>query len=443
MEANRKTILERVFYAGLRAVDPGAAVWRHVRRIKETLWAGYCSYDLERYRRVIVVGAGKGAAPMARALEAILGDRLTRGVIVVKYGHTLPLEKISILEAGHPIPDENGLKAAEAVLSELEGCTEEDLVICVFSGGASALLPAPRAAIDLGEKQTTTRLLLACGATIQEINAIRKHLSRLKGGGLALAAHPARVVSLFLSDVVGDPLDVIASGPTVSDPTTFGDCVDILDRYSLTSRIPERVRQLLDLGLRREEPETVKASDRALERVQNIMVGNNRSALFAARDEATTLGYETVVLTSQLQGEAREVAGFITAVAKEILASDHPIHPPACILAGGEPTVVIRGKGKGGRAQELALAAAMAIDGLEGVFLLCAGTDGTDGPTDAAGAFADGTTCRRARRLGCDPAAHLAQNDSYPFFRTLGDLFVSGPTRTNVMDLICVMVDRS
>jgi glycerate 2-kinase len=442
MEPNRKTILERVFYAGLRAVDPGAAVWRHVRRINHTLWAGYCSYDLERYRRVLVVGAGKGAAPMARALEAILGDRLTGGVIVVKYGHTLPLQKISIVEAGHPIPDENGLKAAEAVLHELEECTEEDLVICLFSGGASALLPAPRPPIDLGEKQATTRLLLDCGATIQEINAIRKHLSRLKGGGLALAAHPARVVSLFLSDVVGDSLDVIASGPTVSDSSTFRDCADTLERYSLTSRIPERVREIMERGLGREEPETVKTGHPALERVQNVLVGNNRSALFAARDEAAALGYGTLLLTSQLQGEAREAAGFITAVAKEILASDHPIHPPACILAGGEPTVVVRGEGKGGRAQELALAAAMALDGLEGVSLLCAGTDGTDGPTDAAGAFADGSTCQRARQLGLDPASHLARNDSYPFFQGIGDLFISGPTRTNVMDLICVMLDR-
>ncbi|MHC1744725.1 MAG: glycerate kinase [Syntrophobacteraceae bacterium] len=442
MASAGKTILERVFYAGLRAVDPGAAVWRHVRRMKQTLWVGYCAYDLECIRRVVVVGAGKGAAPMARALEGILGDRLTGGVVVVKYGHKLPLERIRILEAGHPLPDENGLKAAEAVLHELESRTEEDLVLGVFSGGASALLPAPRSTISLEDKQATTQLLLECGATIHEINTIRKHLSRLKGGGLALAAHPATVVSLFLSDVVGDPLDVIASGPTVADPTTFDTCIDIMERYSIASNVPCRVLELLERGLNGKEPETVKPGHPALQRVQNVLVGNNRSALFAARDEAMSLGYKPLVLTSQLQGEAREAAGFIAAVAREILASDHPVHPPVCLLAGGEPTVTVKGHGKGGRAQELALAAAIALDGFEGVSLLCAGTDGTDGPTDAAGAFADGTTCGRARQLGLDPADHLARNDSYPFFEALGDLFVSGPTRTNVMDLVCMVVER-
>ena len=442
MGVSRKAILERMFYAGLRAVDPGAAVWRHVRRVQDTLRVGYCAYDLRCTRRVVVVGAGKAAAPMARALEGILGDRLTGGVVVVKYGHRLPLERIRMLEAGHPLPDENGLMAAEAVLEELEGCTEDDLAINVFSGGASALLPAPRSPIGLGDKQSTTQLLLECGATIREINAIRKHLSRLKGGGLALAAYPATVVSLFLSDVVGDSLDVIASGPTVADPSTFGDCIDILERYSLVSKVPGRVLEILHRGLNREEPETVKPDHPALRRVQNVLVGNNRSALFAARDEAGSLGYWPLVLTSQLQGEAREVAGFIAAVAREILASDHPVRPPACILAGGEPTVTVKGDGKGGRAQELALAAAMAIDGLDGVSLLCAGTDGTDGPTDAAGAFADGATCSRARQIGLAPADHLARNDSYPFFKALGDLFVSGPTRTNVMDLVCMLVER-
>ncbi len=442
METERKRTLERIFYAGLRAVDPGAAVWRHVRRIGSTLWAGYRSYDLARVRRILVVGAGKGVAPMARALEGILGERLTGGVVVVKYGHTLPLARIQILEAGHPLPDANGLRAAEAMIHELEDCSEDDLVIGAFSGGASALLPAPRPSIGLEEKQTVTRLLLESGATIREVNAVRKHLSRLKGGGLARAAYPARMVSLFLSDVVGDPLDVIASGPTVPDPTTFQDCVDILKRRGIASRIPDGVRMLLDRGVRHEIPETVKPGDPVLEGVQNVLVGNNRAALFAARDEAKALGFETLVLTSQLEGEAREAAGFITSVGREILASDHPVRPPACILAGGEPTVVMRGGGLGGRAQEMALAAAMAVDGIDGISLLCAGTDGTDGPTDAAGAFVDGSTCRRARRLGLDPWEHLSRNDSYPFFQSLGDLFIPGPTRTNVMDLVCMVVDR-
>jgi hydroxypyruvate reductase len=284
-------------------------------------------------------------------------------------------------------------------------------------------------------------LLLECGASIDEINAIRKHLSRSKGGALAKAAHPATVISLFLSDVVGDRLDVIASGPTVPDVSTFGECIEIIDRYGLGSRIPENVLQFLTAGRDGEIEETPKGSDVVFTRVQNVVVGSNRLALMAAGEKAIELGYGALMLTSSLQGEAREVAQVLAAVGREIRGSGHPIVMPACVLAGGETTVTIRGSGKGGRNQELALAAAAALAGSEGIAILSAGTDGTDGPTDAAGAYADGATCSRGLLLGMDPRDHLQRNDAYPFFAALDDLLSTGPTRTNVMDLIVMIVE--
>jgi hydroxypyruvate reductase len=379
---------------------------------------------------------------MAKALEDILGNHLSEGKIIVKYGHGMTLKKTKIAEAGHPIPDEGGLKATEKLLEHLQKCKEDDLVLCAFSGGGSALLPAPVPPIDLHQKQETTHLLLECGATINEINAIRKHLSRSKGGGLAKAAYPATLVSLILSDVIGDPLDVIASGPTVPDASTYGDCLEIIERYKLKDRIPKPVWERLEQGAKGSLPETPQSGDSVFEHIENIIVGNNRAALLAARDRAVLLGYNTLVLSSQIQGEAREVAEVFAAIGKEIRESHLPISPPACILAGGETTVTLRGQGKGGRNQELALAAAIALDGWHGIGLLSAGTDGTDGPTDAAGAYVDGFTCARANELGLDPHAYLDNNDSYTFFEKLGTLLKTGPTRTNVMDMICLLVDE-
>jgi glycerate 2-kinase len=434
-------ILEAIFRAGLRAVDPERAVRRYVRRKGNRLFVGDCSYSLDRFKRVLLIGAGKGTAPMAKALEDILGDWLSNGWIIVKYGHGMPLKKTHSMEAGHPIPDEAGLRATETLLSQARECTEEDLIICAFSGGGSALLPAPSPPIDLDQKQESTRLLLECGATINELNAVRKHLSRSKGGWLAKTAYPATLISLILSDVIGDPLDVIASGPTVADESTYSDCMEIIERYDLTNRLPASVMEYFKQGVAGRVPETPKVGDPVFSKVQNLIVGNNREALLAAREHADSLGYNILVLSSQIEGEAREVAQVFAAIGKEIRQAGLPISPPACVLAGGEPTVTIHGSGKGGRNQELALAFAIAVDGWEGINLLSAGTDGTDGPTDAAGALVSGLTCRRAQQAHLNPQAFLSANDSNSFFESLGDLLKTGPTRTNVMDIICMLID--
>jgi len=441
MIEDQQKALEHIFRAGIEAVDPERAVRKYVRRKGNRLFVGDRSYALDRFKRILLIGAGKGTAPMAKALEEILGGHLTKGWIIVKYGYGMPLEKTHTMEAGHPIPDEAGLKATEVVLDQIRECTEEDLIICAFSGGGSALLPAPSPPINLDQKQETTRLLLDSGATINEINAIRKHLSRSKGGWLAKTADPATLVSLILSDVIGDRLDVIASGPTVPDESTFADCTEIIQRYDLVDRLPETVAEYFRQGAEGMVPETPKVGDPAFSRVQNLIVGNNRGALLAAQEQAISLGYKTMILSSQIEGEAREVAQVFAGIGKEICQAGLPISPPACVLAGGEPTVTIQGKGKGGRNQELALACAISIDGWDRIFLLSAGTDGTDGPTDAAGAIVSGVTCRRARQADLNPYSYLLANDSYSFFESLGDLLKTGPTRTNVMDIICMLVE--
>ncbi len=442
MDDTKKRRLEEIYLAGLKAVDPEEAIRRHVQLTGDYLKVDGHSYPLASFKRIIVTGFGKGTAPMAKALEEILGDRLTKGWITVKYDHGMPLKKVRVMEAGHPIPDESGLQATRFILERLKECTAEDLVLCAFSGGGSALSPAPRAPLKLSEKQQTTRLLLDCGATIFELNAIRKHLSVCKGGQLARIAYPATLVSLFLSDVVGDTLDAIASGPTVPDSSTFSDCLQIVERYALAEKLPPPVLRLLRNGAQGLIEETPKTGDAVFQRVQNLIVGSNRSALLASAQKAAQHGYHTLILSSFIQGEAREIAHFFAAVAKEIVASGHPVSPPACILAGGETTVTRRGGGKGGRNQELVLAAAVTIDGWPQIAILSAGTDGSDGPTDAAGAFADGDTCQKALQKGINPQEYLLNNDSYNFFNELEDLLITGPTRTNVMDVICLLVSE-
>ncbi|HYA42878.1 MAG TPA: glycerate kinase [Syntrophobacteraceae bacterium] len=442
MNPKTKKTLEDIFSAGLKAADPEQAVKGHVRLNGNLLRVGERSYDLDSYDNIIVTGFGKATAPMAKALEDILGDRLTDGLITVKFGHGLPLKKVVVKTAGHPAPDEAGIRSTRLILERLAKCTEKDLVLCAFSGGGSALSPAPRPPLGLEDKQKTTRILLECGASIFELNAIRKHLSICKGGQLARLAHPATLVALFLSDVVGDPLDVISSGPTVPDPSTYSDCLEIVERYGLPASVPEKVLKLFRDGADGRIEETPKQGDAAFEKVQNLVVGNNRASLLASAQRAKRLGYNTLILTSFLQGEAREVAQALAAIAKEIVTTGNPAPAPACILAGGETTVTIRGNGKGGRNQELALAAATSIAGWPQIALLSAGTDGTDGPSDAAGAFADGSTCRNAALMGLIPRNYLERNDSYHFFEALGDLFITGPTRTNVMDVVCILVDR-
>ena len=414
-----------VFRAAVAAADPGAAVARRLERLQTSA-----------YRNIYVVGAGKAGASMAAAVERVLGKRIAGGLVNVKYGHVAKLRRIELNECGHPVPDERGVAGAERIAQIAEAAARDDLVLCLISGGASALLPLPAPPISLEEKQEVTRLLLACGADIHEFNAVRKHLSRIKGGQLARLAWPARVEALLLSDVIGDDPGVIGSGPAAADASTFADVARIVEKYGIAGGLPGTVKRRLELGQRGEIAETPKQGDPLFRRVRNIVIGSNRLALAAATRRARQLGFRTLVLSSEIQGETREIARMHGAIAKEIVRSGQPIRPPACIISGGETTVTLRGKGLGGRNQEFVLAAALEISGLPDTVVLSAGTDGTDGPTDAAGAIADGSTASRNPQC----AAYLNANDSYHYFEALGDLVKTGPTLTNVMDVRLVLV---
>jgi glycerate 2-kinase len=429
-----------IFKAGIKAVNPVIAVRRHITRQDGILSIEDKIYDLKSYDRVYVVGAGKASAAMAQPLEEILGDRISGGAVNVKYGHDVPLKKIRVIEAGHPVPDEAGLKGAKHIIQLLQQTGDKDLVICLISGGGSALLPCPAQGLTLENIQRVTQHLLEVGATIHEINAVRKHISKLKGGQLARLVYPSTLISLILSDVIGDKLDSIASGPTAPDTTTFNDCLHVLDKYSIREKIPAAVLEHLESGAKGEIKETPKSDDPAFKKAHNVIIGNNIMAVKAAKEKAYELNYNSLIHSSFVEGEAKEAARLHTALAKEILSKGSPVPRPACVISGGEPTVTVRGKGLGGRNQEFVLAAAIEIDGLEDVVILSGGTDGTDGPTDAAGALADGETVRRAKALGLDAGHYLRENDSYHFFKPLGDLLVTGPTYTNVMDLQLVLV---
>jgi hydroxypyruvate reductase len=429
-----------IFESAVRAVDPARAIKSHLKIENKHLTVGDETTDLSGFDRISVIGAGKASAAMARAMEEILDQRLNSGLVVTKYGHALSLDKIQVIEAGHPVPDEAGFQGARQIVGFLEQVDEKDLVFFLISGGGSALLPFPVEGLTLEDKQNVTKILLEVGANIHEINTLRKHLSQVKGGRLARIVHPATLISLILSDVIGDDLDSIASGPTVPDHSTFADCMDILDKYQITDRLPSVVVDILEKGTRGEIEDTPKAGDSAFERTQNLIIGSNILAVKAAAKKARELGYNPLILSTFIEGETRDVARVHAAIAKEILSSGNPIKRPACVISGGETTVTIRGKGKGGRNQEFSLAAALDIDGLGNVVVLSGGTDGTDGPTDAAGAIADGTTISRARKLGLKPELYLRENDSYHFFEALNDLIITGPTYTNVMDLRIVLV---
>lgn len=437
-----KTHAKEIFAAGIAAADPFQAVSRVLRLEKDVLCAGEATLPLVAGAKVHLLAIGKAAGPMAAAAEEILGDYLGEGLAVSKYDHVWPLRKVRLLQAGHPLPDDNGLAATRAVRDLVTKAAATDLVVCLLSGGASALLPAPAAGISLAEKLSTTELLLGCGAGIQEINCVRKHLSTLKGGGLARLVAPRKLLTLVLSDVVGDPLDVIASGPTVADPTSFAEAMAVVGRYQLLQRLPAAVRRHLEQGCVGRIPETPKPGDACFAGQRVQLVGSNSQSLAAAAAAAMRLGYTPLVLTSSLTGETRQVAAVHAAIARELVTSGHPLPPPVCLLSGGETTVTLRGSGRGGRNQEFALAAALGIAKLTDVVILSGGTDGTDGPTDAAGAIVDGSTLQRARQLGLDPERHLQHNDAYPFFAALGDLLITGPTNTNVMDLQLVLAGK-
>ncbi len=432
---------QEIFHAGLQAVDPIHAVKRFLKRQDQDIVVNNTRYDLRDYDGVYVIGFGKAGASMARGVEEILGDALKQGMVTVKYGHLDQVSpRIKIHEAGHPVPDEAGLSAASAMVEFLRARTEKDLVIAVISGGGSALLPLPAHGIRLAEKQEITKLLLACGADIKEINAIRKHISQVKGGQLARLAQPATLVTLILSDVIGDPLDSIASGPTVPDSTSFRDCWAILEKYNLLGKIPDAVERHLRAGMEGRIPDTPKEGDPIFSRTQNVIVASNWEAVAAARDRAQTLGYQPLVLSTFVEGETKEVAKVHAAIAKEVHKTGNPISKPCCIISGGETTVTLHGTGLGGRNQEFVLSAAMELAGMENIVVLSAGTDGTDGPTDAAGAIADGNTIARANQLQLKALQFLQNNDSYHFFERLGDLIKTGPTKTNVMDIRIVLM---
>jgi glycerate 2-kinase len=424
-----------IFQAGLKAVDPAEAVKRHVKRQGDVIEVCGYRYPLLKYPHAYIVGAGKASARMAHTVKEMLGDWICGGRVVVKYGHGVPVPDVEIIEAGHPVPDDNGVRGTASIIQMLEGAEREDLILCLLSGGGSALLCCPARGLTLQDKQVTTQLLLNCGVDIQEINAIRKHLSDIKGGRLVRFAYPATVVSLILSDVIGDPIESIASGPTAPDPSTFGDCLRIVERYGLQHQIPPNVRLYLEKGARGEIDETPKPQDSLFAGVRNVIVGSNRLAMEAAKRKAEDLGYHSLILSGFIEGETRLVATLHTAIAREINGSGNPVPRPACVISGGETTVTLRGQGRGGRNQEFALAAALEIEGLPRVVVLSGGTDGTDGPTDAAGAIADSSTLQRAKSQGLDAEQFLSRNDSYNFFKPLGDLLVTGPTLTNVMDL--------
>jgi hydroxypyruvate reductase len=424
-----------IYDAGLRAADPRAALQNHVRVDSEGFNVGGRRYDLNQFHKVAVVGAGKAAAPMGLAVEELFGDRIADGLVVVKYGHGLPLRGLAIVEAGHPVPDEAGMEAARRVMEMFRRAGAADLIVLLLSGGASALLPAPAAGITLADKQCTTQALLASGATIGEVNAVRKHISKLKGGRLAALGAPATLLTLSLSDVVSDSLADIASGPTVADPTTYADCLEIIQRYSLREKIPKPVIDLLAHGASGGIEETPKPGSGVFRKVSNVIVGNNRSALAAALRRAEALGYHTRIISNAVEGESRAVAADHAAQIDRLRQGLVPAQRPACVLAGGETTVTVCGSGAGGRNQEYALAAAMEMDGWDGVVALSAGTDGTDGPTDAAGAIVDGTTIDRGKNNRMAASDFLRRNDSYHFLQATGDLLRTGPTLTNVMDL--------
>ena len=432
----KKTALD-IFRAALDAVDPYDAVRRHTTRIISVYRDG-------RFTRLYAVSIGKAAFPMMHAAADDLGNRIERGIVLTKYGHAekgvLP-GHITVLEAGHPVPDENGLFAAHQILSMLDETDDRTLVLCLLSGGASALLVAPYGSITLAEKQQVTQLLLKAGADIFELNTVRKHLSCVKGGRLAERAYPARVVSLILSDVIGDPLDVIASGPTAPDASTYENAFAVIRKYGLEDRAPKAVLQLLRDGSNGAVPETPKRDDPMFARVENTIIGSNRKATEAAQKRAQELGFEATILGCEFQGEASDVGRML---AQKALAARREMagnnNKKICLIAGGETTVKVKGNGLGGRNMEMALVVAQEIAGSDGITFLSAGTDGTDGPTDAAGAVVNGTTIAEARTAGLDPDSYLSNNNSYNFFKPINGLIITGPTGTNVMDVHIVLI---
>lgn len=416
----------RILTAAIQAVEPQAAVRNFVERHGQTLSISGNEYHLDKKGRILLLGLGKASYAMTLPLMDLLADHSPRGLLIPKQTPAHPLSGFNIQPGGHPVPDENSLRAGVKAIQLTQGLNENDLLICLISGGGSALMSAPHTGISLTDLQKLTSLLLACGARIDEINTLRRHLDKLKGGGLAKLASPARVVSLILSDVVDSPLEAIASGPTSPDPSTRADALAVLEKYGLQKIIPAAILKALETV-----PETPKPGDGLFERVQNVIVGNNLLAAQSALEQAKAEGFHPQLLGNNWQGESREVGKNLSNILKSTTTPR-----PFCLVAGGESTVTLHGRGRGGRNQELALASVRELAGVDNVLLITLATDGEDGPTDAAGAVVNGSTLQRGLEIGLSPETFLDNNDSYNYFSALNDLLRPGPTGTNVNDLI-------
>jgi glycerate 2-kinase len=441
-QLNRKArrLVLKSLESALKAVDPKQIIQSKIVLKDSTLHVNGYSFDTKRFKSVYVIGGGKASGLMAEALEQIMGSHITKGIVNVPRGSKEKTDIIELHEASHPIPDRSGVEGTRRMVEIAEQAEEDDLIICLISGGGSSLMPLPRGEISIADKREITDALLKCGATINEINTVRKHISDFKGGWVAKKAYPATILNLILSDVVGDPLDFIASGPAVPDSTTFGDAIRVLKKYGLWDASPASIRKVLSEGQKNLIPETPKANDEAFKKVFNIVVGNNRFASLAACQCLKSEGLNTLLLTATLEGEARHVGIMLASIACEVAVSGNPVTRPAGVIAGGETTVTVTGKGLGGRNQEIALAAAQKMSGMGEMVVGSLSTDGVDGPTDAAGAIADGETSTRAAKMGLAPEEFMAENDSYHFFSKLGDLIFTGPTGTNVNDVSVVVV---
>jgi len=435
----RRLALESLEHA-LEAADPRQLLKARLTLKGSKLKVDKYSFDLAKYGNLYVMGGGKASGVMAEALEKILGRRITRGLVNIPYGNRSKIGTIQLHGANHPVPDRAGVEGTRQMLRIAESAKENDLIICLISGGGSSLMPSPRDDVSLEDKKEITNSLLRSGAAINEINTVRKHVSAFKGGWLAKKAYPATILNLILSDVVGDPLDFIASGPTVPDSTTFDDASKVLQKYNLWEKAPASVKRILSEGKKGLISETPKAGDRVFKKVTNVVVGNNRYSSLAACENLRSSGLNTLLLTATLEGEARQVGIVLASTVREVLASGNPVKKPAGIVAGGETTVTVTGKGKGGRNQEIPLAAVTRLKDMDGVAIASLSTDGIDGPTDAAGAIVDGKTLARAMEIGMHPDSILADNDSYHFFSKLGDLILTGPTGTNVNDISVIVV---
>jgi hydroxypyruvate reductase len=428
----------RIMTAALEAVNPRNAVLSHLKREGDHLIIDDDRIDLKNIDRIYLIGAGKAGEPMVEAASEILGDLIYEGLVIVKQGYADKdniNDHIKICEAGHPYPDERGVSATSQITELLKTTKQADVVICLISGGGSALMVSPVDGVSLEDIQILTGALLASGATINEINTLRKHLDQVKGGNLARIASPAKMISLILSDVVGDYLDVIASGPTVPDPSTYEDALNIIDRYNLRDQVPASMLEHLKSGNLGKFDETPKPGDKIFLNVSNFIIGSNRSASQAALNQAMNEGFNSIVLSNSMQGEASQVGIALSAILRQAAINDQPIPRPACIIVGGETTVTLRGKGEGGRNQELALGAVRELSGLESIAFITLATDGGDGPTNAAGAVVTGETYQRGKILNLELQNFLDDNNAYNYFKPLDDLIITGPTKTNVNDL--------